>query len=201
MSGAAFDQLASRYDAMWTDSPRGRAQRDAIWREIDALFQRGARVLDLGCGTGEDAAHLESKGVHVHAIDASPEMVRLAQARGVRAQLFRIEDLAQLDEPFDGAISNFGALNCIENLEEAGLQLARLIRPGGWLAISIMPPVCWGEILRFQFRRLAGTAEWRGVRVYYPSQRAVVRAFAEFAVVRRRSLAWGDHLFLLFRKK
>ena len=142
MSGAAFDQLASRYDAMWTDSPRGRAQRDAIWREIDALFERGDRVLDLGCGTGEDAAHLESKGVHVHAIDASREMVRMAQARGVRAELFRIEDLAQLDEPFDGAISNFGALNCVENLEAAGLQLARLIRPGGWLAISIMPPVC-----------------------------------------------------------
>ncbi|HLG95807.1 MAG TPA: methyltransferase domain-containing protein [Bryobacteraceae bacterium] len=201
MSGTAFDQLAPTYDAVWTDAPRGRAQRDRVWRDIDPLFRSGDHVLDLGCGTGEDAAHLESKGVHVHAIDASAEMIRVANTRGVQAQLLRIEDLGQLDRQYDGAISNFGALNCVADLPGVGLHLARLIRPGGWLAISIMPAVCWAEILRFQFRRLRGTAQWRGMRVYYPFARAVIRAFPGFTLVRRRSLAWGDHCFYLFIRK
>ena len=201
MSGQAFDQLAPTYDAVWTNSARGRAQRNIVWREIDGLFRAGDRVLDLGCGTGEDALHLESKGIHVDAIDASPEMVRKANARGVRAQLFRIEELGKLSAGYDGAISNFGALNCVEDLRDAGAQLARLIRPKGWLAISLMPRMCWTEVFRFQFRRLRRYAEWRGIRVYYPSNGQVVGAFPDFTLKRRRSIAWGDHCFFLFRKK
>ena len=201
MSGAAFDQLAQTYDTVWTDSPRGRAQRDQIWREIDPLFRPGDRVLDLGCGTGEDALHLQAKGVQVHGIDASPEMARKSGARGISAELLRIEDLHQLHGPYDGAISNFGALNCVEDLAEVGVQLARLVRPGGWVAISLMPPLCWTEIVRFQFRRLRRKVGWRGIRVWYPSSRHVLHAFAEFALVRRRSLNWGDHCLYLFQKK
>lgn len=201
MSGLAFDQLASTYDAVWTDSPRGRAQRDIVWREIDGVFRAGDRVLDLGCGTGEDAAHLESRGVRVHALDASPEMVRKARARGVKAEILRIEDLGRLEGQYDGAISNFGALNCVEDLRTTGAELARLIRPEGWLAICWMPPVCWTEILRFEFRRLRTRAEWRGMYVYYPSSVHVAKAFSAFTAKRRRSLAWGDHRFVLFQKK
>ena len=201
MSGHVFDQLAQSYDAVWTNSPRGRAQRDAVWREIDGLFHAGDRILDLGCGTGEDALHLASQGVCVHGIDASPEMVRKAGARGVNAQLLRIEDLGRLEGPYDGAISNFGALNCVQDLMTVGADLARLIRPGGWLAISWMPPLCWAEILRFEFRRLQRPAGWRGIQVYYPSSRSVTRALAQFVLQRRRSIAWGDHRFLLFQRK
>ena len=201
MSGPAFDQLAPTYDAVWTNSARGRAQRDIVWREIDGLFCAGGHVLDLGCGTGEDAVHLESKGVHVDAIDASPEMVRKSNARGVRARLLRIEELGELKTSYDGAISNFGALNCVENLRETGMRLARLIRPGGYVAISLMPRLCWAEIMRFQFRRFRGRAEWRGIRVYYPASRQVVRAFPDFTLVRCRSIAWGDHCFFLFKRK
>jgi ubiquinone/menaquinone biosynthesis C-methylase UbiE len=198
--GAAFDQLASTYDVAWTNSTRGRAQRNAVWREIDGLFRAGDRVLDLGCGTGEDALHLDSRGVRVHAIDASPEMVRTAQARGVNAEVLRIEDLDQLDGAYDGAISNFGALNCVADLPAVGASLARLIRPGGWLAICLMPRLCWTEILRFEFRRWRREAAWRGIHIYYPSAHQVARALPGFVLVRRRSIAWGDHCFFLFKR-
>ena len=201
MSGPVFDQLAPTYDARWTNSPKGRAQREIIWHELDSLFRPGDRVLDLGCGTGEDALHLEARGVHVHAIDASSEMVHRATARGVHAQLLRIEDLSRLEGQYSGAISNFGAFNCIADLAGVSAQLTRLIRPGGWVAISLMPPLCWTEILSFQFRRLRGRTEWRGMRVYYPTARQVKSAFREFVPVRSRSIAWGDHCFFLFQKK
>lgn len=197
----AFDQLAPTYDAVWTNSIHGRAQRDAVWRELDGLFHAGDRVLDLGCGTGEDAMHLESKQVSVHPIDASPEMIRKANARGVNAQLLRIEDLDELDGPYHGAISNFGALNCVQDLRAVGIQLARLIRPRGALAITIMPPLCWTELFRFEFRRLRLRTGWRGISVYYPSTRRLVSAFPDFELVSHRSLAWGDHRLFVFRRK
>ncbi len=109
---AAFDRLAATYDETWTDSPIGRAQRDAVWRRIDPLFRAGDSVLDLGCGTGEDALHLMRRGVRVKGIDASGEMVRIARTKGVDARQLPIERVGELDDTFDGAISNFGALNC-----------------------------------------------------------------------------------------
>src|ERR1700726_2598075 len=86
-----FDALAPSYNAMWTDTPRGREQRAAVWREIDGLFRAGDRVLDLGCGTGDDALHLMSQGIGVIGIDASRQMVEVARGRGVAARLLSIE--------------------------------------------------------------------------------------------------------------
>ncbi len=52
VAGAAFDRIASRYDELWTCSPVGRLQREAVWRRLDKLFNDGNTLLDLGCGTG-----------------------------------------------------------------------------------------------------------------------------------------------------
>src|SRR5215208_5404891 len=113
MTAVGFDRLAPKYDALWSDSPIGRSQRQAVWRRIDPLFSRGDRVLDLGCGTGVDAAHLMARGIHLYGVDASMEMVRLARVRGVTADVLPLEDLDALAGPYDGAISNFGVLNCV----------------------------------------------------------------------------------------
>ena len=90
-SAALFERLAPRYDELWTDTAIGRAQRNAVWRVVDELFHAGDHVLDLGCGTGEDAAHLMARGVSVRAVDASPAMVAQARARGVAADVLRAD--------------------------------------------------------------------------------------------------------------
>src|SRR5689334_10055234 len=106
-----FEALAPSYDALWSDTPRGRSQRIQVWHEIDGLFGPGDRILDLGCGPGDDALHLAGSGVDVLGIDASSKMVELARLRGVRAERLAIEDLGRLgcptSGPFFGAISNF----------------------------------------------------------------------------------------------
>ena len=53
--------------------------RHVVQARLEALFGRGDRVLDLGCGTGEDALTLAARGVRVVGIDPSPE--RIARAR------------------------------------------------------------------------------------------------------------------------
>ena len=160
-----FDRMAARYDALWTTTAIGRAQRNLVWRHIDPLFQPGMRILDIGCGTGEDAAHLAARGVAVYATDASPAMIQVAQARGgFTAAVCGAEDLAQLGGTFDGAISNFGALNCVEDLPAVAGSLAGLVRPGGRVAICLLGRFCAWETfyyaVRFQFAK-AGR-RWRG---------------------------------------
>jgi ubiquinone/menaquinone biosynthesis C-methylase UbiE len=148
-----FDHLAARYDALWTTTAIGRAQRDLVWRDVDTLFQSGERILDVGCGTGEDAAHFAARGVTVYATDASPAMVQVAKARGgFTAAVCSAEELAQIGGTFDGAISNFGALNCVASLPAVADSLAGLVRPGGRVAICMLGRFCAWETLYYGAR-------------------------------------------------
>jgi ubiquinone/menaquinone biosynthesis C-methylase UbiE len=152
-SAAVFDRVAARYDTLWTTTAIGRAQRHLVWRDMDALFQPGMRILDIGCGTGEDAAHFAARGVTVYATDASPAMVQVAQARGgFTAAVCSAEELAKIGGTFDGAISNFGALNCVEDLPGVAGSLAGLVRPGGRVAICLLGRVCAWETLYYGAR-------------------------------------------------
>lgn len=200
---AAFDRLAAEYDAGFTRTDLGTRMRLAVWSRLDALFSPGDRVLELACGTGEDAVHLGERGVRVLATDASAEMVRVAAAKVERAALtsqvevrrLTVEELAGLEEgPFDGALSDFGGLNCVADLSAAGRALAARLRPGAVAVLCVMGPLVPWEWLWFlghgqpgkAFRRLTpGGVEWRGLRVRYPSIRSLRRSFAPGFRVRR----------------
>ncbi|HLH41741.1 MAG TPA: class I SAM-dependent methyltransferase [Bryobacteraceae bacterium] len=197
---APFDSLAAQYRRLWSDAPAGRFQRSQVWRHIGALFQPGDRVLDLGCGIGDDALRFAARGVRVFAIDASKEMVEAARARGVDARLLALENLDRLEGAYSGAISNFGVLNCVPDLPALSSQLARLVRPEGPLALCVMgrfAPLDW----RHALSRWSGRANWRGIPVYYRSCRQMRAAFAsDFAFRKRVSIGWGDHQLYLFRR-
>ena len=171
-TAALFERLAERYDELWTETPVGRAQRNAVWEVTDRLFGTGDRVLDVGCGTGEDAAHLAGRGVVVHAVDASPAMVARARARGgFSVEVMRAEELKGVG--FDAALSNFGALNCVEDLGAVVRALGRSVRPGGYIAICVMGRFCAWETLyygvRINFRKAGRRWNGRSSDVYYPT--------------------------------
>lgn len=191
---AAFDRLAPSYDELWTNSVAGRLQREAVWREMARLFPAGDRVLDLGCGTGEDAERLAGAGVTVHALDIAPGMIeatrRRAQADRITTGVLAIEDLGGLDaaQQFDSAIANFGVLNCIEDLRALAQNLARLIRPGGRLALCPMSRFCLWETIWYlaharpqkAFRRMRrGPVETSlGFPVWYRTAAEIGAAFS-----------------------
>lgn len=185
---AVFDRMAAGYDAAWTNAATGRAQRNQVWLTVDELFAPGDRILDVGCGTGEDAAHFAARGMAVHAADASTAMVQAAAARGgFSVEVCAAEEIARVGKTFDGAISNFGALNCVRDLPGVSHSLSTLVRPGGVVAICLLGRVCAWETLYYlahlhftkAFRRWRGIGAFRELTVYYPTASQVGAAFGD----------------------
>jgi ubiquinone/menaquinone biosynthesis C-methylase UbiE len=202
-----FDAIAARYDESFTTSKIGCAQRASVWKELEKAFRPGDSVLEIGCGTGVDACLLAERGVTVVACDSSPQMLNLAirrirengRDRSVRPHLLAAEDIASLPNcSFDGALSNFGALNCVEDLHQFARDLAILLKPGATALLCWMGPCCAWEIAWYlaqgnpakafrRFRRggvTAHLAENASVRVHYPRIRLLRSTFApEFRLV------------------
>jgi SAM-dependent methyltransferase len=202
-----FDALAATYDEEFSRTDLGRRLRAAVWRHLDEAFAPGARVLELGCGTGEDALHLASRGVEVVATDASEAMVaetrRKAGAAGLdalvtarRASFEELPGAASELGQFGGAFSDFGALNCAEDLPRLAEALAGLLPPAAPLLLVVMGrwvPWEWAWYLRRgdpsrAFRRLSGGGvSWRGLTVRYPSPGRLLSSFSPW--FRRRKLS------------
>src|SRR5260370_29307377 len=80
-AGTAFDQLAADYDERFTYSIIGRAQRDAVWKILTNTFKANDNILELNCGTGEDAIFLAGRAVSLFACDASQQMLAKEEHR------------------------------------------------------------------------------------------------------------------------
>src|ERR1700724_3737375 len=78
-AAAAFDGVADSYDEVFTYSTIGRAQRRTVWDKLLAAFPPESRILELNCGTGEDARYLVQRGRSVGACDASHSMIEVAK--------------------------------------------------------------------------------------------------------------------------
>lgn len=95
-------------------------------------------VLDAGCGTGENALYLASRGLAVTGVDGSPTAIARARAkadqRGIRAD-FIVADalaLADLGRSFD-AVVDCGLFHVFDDDERARYErnLGALLQPGG----------------------------------------------------------------------
>src|SRR6185437_9067457 len=72
---AAFDSVAADYDGARGNNELIQDMRREMWRWLDATFVPGAKLIDLGCGTGLDAIRMAKQGHYVTATDWSPRMI------------------------------------------------------------------------------------------------------------------------------
>jgi SAM-dependent methyltransferase len=107
---------------------------------LDA-FAEGCRgtVLDVGCGPGQIARYLASRGATVEGVDLSPQMIEEARASHPEIA-FRVGDMFAL--PYDAhAIAGIAAFYAIVHLRSDELDapfrdFARVLVPGGLVALS-----------------------------------------------------------------
>jgi 2-polyprenyl-3-methyl-5-hydroxy-6-metoxy-1,4-benzoquinol methylase len=168
----AFDSVASDYDGERGNNALIQEMRREMWRWLDSTFAPGSHLLDIGCGTGLDAARMARLGHHITAIDWSTEMVHRTRERATKEQLtasvqaltvgaHELERLESVDT-YDGAYSNLGPLNCVPDLTAVSQNCARLLRPGGALVFTVIGRVCPWEIAHYLRR-----GRWSRVAVRY----------------------------------
>ena len=69
---AAYDAVAAEYDGLVREDAW---MRQRLWAHYRRAFGRGARVLDVACGTGLDTLHLAALGRRMTGVDVSPGML------------------------------------------------------------------------------------------------------------------------------
>ena len=139
------DSIHRYYDELWlrksatapAAAERGLHTRTDVARD---LLEPGTRLLDVGCWGGEGLARMEAgtRFRELYGVDLIPASVEAARAHGIDA---RLVDLNQEALPFPDGF--FDAVTCLAVVaqvfdpERAVAELARVLRPGGQLVLSV----------------------------------------------------------------
>lgn len=111
----------------------------------------GARILDIGCGSGLYADELTRRGAYVIAFDSSPQLVRHARERLGPAADVRVHDLAHpllwlTDASVDVAVMAL-VLHHLGDPVPALREVLRVLKPGGRLVVStVHPSADWRQL-------------------------------------------------------
>ena len=204
---SGFDAVAARYDDDERENLAFAHMRARSTRALEETFPTHARLVEVGSGTGTEAARLATRGARLALVDVSTRLLERAEAkvRGARPDALlgahllaasRIGELVSIYGPasFDGGYSSLGPLNCEPSLEPVAAGLGALIRPGGHLVLSVMNPLCAMEIAWFAAHGdwSAAARRWRGgiaasaapggpkdIPTWYHGRARIERAFAD----------------------
>ena len=167
------------------------------------LMPPGASILDAGCGSGRDSAAFIEAGYDVSAIDASPEMVRMAHQLDVPAREMAFQQV-NFNQAFDGIWACASLLHVPRaELVDALRRLRRALRPGGVLYVSLK--IGAGETLepdgRFfsyhtpaEFKRKLLVANLRVIRNWISDEKPCASPMWMTFLVQRLPLGWWDSL-------
>jgi ubiquinone/menaquinone biosynthesis C-methylase UbiE len=131
-----FDEVAPVYDSVlpfFATAARG------FLHMIEPM--PGARLLDLGCGTGALTAEALARGCEVTAVDAAPSMIERLRTSlpTVDARVMDATALALADDSFDIVVAAF-VLHLLDHPTAAAREASRVLRPGGLFAFVVPGP-------------------------------------------------------------
>ena len=207
---AAFSKQSLHYDTDDSQNPLLQRMRLQVYDHVSKLIDKPRRILELNSGTGIDALHFIRLGHVVHATDLSEGMVGVIKEKidsfnlqdRLTVQQLSYHQLHQLKGlKFDFVFSNFGGLNCTNDLSPITKDLRAILNPGSYVTWVIMPPVSLWEILSFlkgnpnAFRRFSKNGvvshlEGQYFQVWYHSLQSIKKAFGpDFKLVSLEGLA------------
>lgn len=154
-----FDIAAATYDNTFTNTKIGVEQRKKVYSSLDLIFNQNKTldILELNCGTGEDAITFAEKGHKIIATDISEGMVAVSQSKNtfdnLHFEVLNSKDISQerFRNGFDVVFSNFGGLNCLnyQDLKSVIHDSVEVLKPKGKLIMVLMPKNCLWEQIYF----------------------------------------------------
>ena len=100
---ADFDKAAQNYDTTFTNSVIGKLQRDLVYHQFSKVINKHnpKTILEINCGTGEDAIWLAEQKIEVMATDISSTMIEIAKSKSLLENLTFIQtDINQIVTDF-----------------------------------------------------------------------------------------------------
>jgi len=119
--------------AGWYERERGKGYHrmlDDLEVDLVARYGTGARVLEVGCGTGLILGRAAGVAAEAHGLDLSAGMLAAARARGLRVVQASATALPWDDASFD-LVYSFKVLAHVADIRTAMAEMARVTRPGG----------------------------------------------------------------------
>jgi SAM-dependent methyltransferase len=149
---------------------------DELEAEFVRRFATGKDVLEVGCGNGLVLSRIARFAHCARGVDLSPRRLEQARARQLDVQLGSAADLPFEDDTFDVSCS-FQALAHIAEIELALAEMARVVRPGGYVLAEFHNPWSLRALIErlAPARRVAGGVHERPTFTRYDSPRAAVR--------------------------
>ncbi len=131
----AYNNYAAERDKS-TIEPWKANEREQFLSHLKA--EGATSLLEIGAGPGRDSLYFQQQGLNVTATDLSEEMVKLCQAKGLKAQVMDFYNLEFPDQTFDAVF----ALNCLLHVPKANLELVlkeihRVLRDGGFFYCGV----------------------------------------------------------------
>lgn len=166
------DRLGDRFATALSSYDTRRRVETLVDTFLTADMVAGKSALDVGCGLGFFSQRLKERGAFVTACDLGPTLVEHTRKQVGCAAV--VADVMSLTEQlgrasFDLVVSS----ECIEHTpdpREALRQMAGVVRPGGYLAVST-PNILWSPVVRaasmLKLRPFDGHenfSSWRSIR-------------------------------------
>lgn len=167
MKKESFDLLAEHYDRDFVEASIGSAQRKLVYQYLEPLINipENLRILDLGCGTGQDLIFMAKPGHQIVGIDSSQQMILKSAEKVEKHQLTGQVELKQWDithflasadedTGFDIIFSNFGALNLLplDDWDKIVANVDQKSSKGSYLILIMFSAFCLWETLYFLLR-------------------------------------------------
>lgn len=157
----AFTKQSGVFDQLYNENLIIQYKRHRVRKHILRYAQNGGSMLELNCGSGEDAIYFAQKRFAVHATDISSGMLEVLKQKidgNIYGERISVEqcsftELQYLQEKksFDYVYSNFGGLNCTAELEKVLRSLNTIVNPGGVVTLVIISKFClWETLMLFK---------------------------------------------------
>jgi SAM-dependent methyltransferase len=161
-AGKFADWYQSMADADANAFVYGRVEMNAVLEPLLRSLPRGSRVLDVGCGTGEQVRWIRSMGLEVVGVEPAPGM--RAAARELNPDIEIVDGTADALPFADGTFDLVISLEVLrylapEDRQSAYREMLRVLRPGGRLACSLVNRYAFdGFYLFHHAKRIAARA-------------------------------------------
>jgi Methyltransferase domain len=196
-NGPQKDSPENSYDQR-TGSKASYWQRQQFQKILGHYARPGMHWLELGAGTGTDALWLTNRGIGIEITCTEPHpwmfdqlQTKTADVVAIHTLPLKAEQLCDLGKQvFDGAFSNFAALNCVEDLSAVAQALAEHLKAQAPVVLCLFNRQCAWELAlgllqgnperlwrRQGHRRLVEMQPGIEVSTFYHQPHAIMQAF------------------------